>query len=342
MKYNKHHILLIAIIIIFSLIIIITSKLAKFNHIDEAKTPSGSSIMHGRLYEDVVESFEKNGFTNIKLEKIDDLIVGWLTKDGEVEKVLVGGDENYYPDQWVPANIEVVIYYHTFPVSENSSNSNKTETANNPTNNSDSVNITMPYSSKDYEFWLLEDVINNLNSLGFYNIQTVSCKPTDDNYALNIFDIQIATGLFSDDPWESGDKFASESKITIYYNEFPLLTVDNCPDLLTILTSSDISYTSFSKEYDDRYVKFDAHIVENISYMDETEHIIEVVGGNAPSNESDKSLGLKIRIGTRTWNNDVNTNHEENTNCTVIGKINSSWSEYYDMLYVEGLSLKPR
>ena len=152
MKYNKHHTLLIAIIIIFSLIIIITSKLAKFNHIDEAKTPSGSSIMHGRLYEDVVESFEKNGFTNIKLEKIDDLIVGWLTKDGEVEKVLVGGDENYYPDQWVPANIEVVIYYHTFPVSENSSNSNKTETANNPTNNSDSVNITIPYSSKDYEF----------------------------------------------------------------------------------------------------------------------------------------------------------------------------------------------
>jgi hypothetical protein len=32
-----------------------------------------------------------------------------------VEKVLVGGDENYSPDKWIPADTEVIIYYHTFP-----------------------------------------------------------------------------------------------------------------------------------------------------------------------------------------------------------------------------------
>ena len=84
-------------------------------HVGESKTPSGSKIMKGRDYQSVVETFEENGFTNIKLEKIDDLVTGWLTKDGEVEEVSVGGDFDYSPDKWVPSDIEVVVRYHTFP-----------------------------------------------------------------------------------------------------------------------------------------------------------------------------------------------------------------------------------
>lgn len=83
-------------------------------HIGEAKTPSGSSIQQGRNFLDVREDFEKHGFTNIKIEAIDDLIIGWLTEDGEVEKVSVNGDENYSADTWVAADVEVIIYYHTF------------------------------------------------------------------------------------------------------------------------------------------------------------------------------------------------------------------------------------
>lgn len=94
------------------------------DHIGEAKTPSGSSAMKGRDYERVVQNFQEKGFTNIRLEKIEDLITGWLTKDGEVEKVTVGGNKDYSPDKWLPADTEVIIYYHTFadgkvPESEN-------------------------------------------------------------------------------------------------------------------------------------------------------------------------------------------------------------------------------
>ncbi len=84
-------------------------------HIGEAKTPSGSSVQQGRNFLDVIEDFEKHGFTNIKTEAIDDLIFGWLTEDGEVEKVTVDGDEDYSADTWVAADVEVVIYYHTYP-----------------------------------------------------------------------------------------------------------------------------------------------------------------------------------------------------------------------------------
>jgi hypothetical protein len=89
------------------------------DHPGEAKTPSGSSVMAGRDYLEVLSTFTDKGFTNVKLEPIEDLITGWLTKDGEVEKVTVGDNENYSPDQWVPADSEVIIYYHTFPSDDN-------------------------------------------------------------------------------------------------------------------------------------------------------------------------------------------------------------------------------
>lgn len=95
----------------------------------EAKTPSGSTIMKGKDYQSVVETFEENGFTNIKLEKIEDLITGWLTKDGEVEDVSVGGDVEYSPDKWVKADTEVIIRYHTFSETENDTEIAKDNTA---------------------------------------------------------------------------------------------------------------------------------------------------------------------------------------------------------------------
>ena len=83
-------------------------------HEGEAKTPSGSSIQKGRDYQEVVNDFKEKGFKNIKTEKLEDLITGWLTKDGEVESVSVDGDIDYSPDDWYSNNVKVVITYHTF------------------------------------------------------------------------------------------------------------------------------------------------------------------------------------------------------------------------------------
>ena len=84
------------------------------NHVGEAKTPSGSSIQKGRNYQQVIDDFEKEGFTNIRLVELDDLITGWLTKEGEVESVSVDGDDDYSADTWYRNDVEVVISYHTF------------------------------------------------------------------------------------------------------------------------------------------------------------------------------------------------------------------------------------
>ena len=89
-------------------------------HEGEAKTPSGSSIQKGREYQDVINDFEGKGFTNIKTEVLDDLVTGWLVKDGEVESVSVDGDGDYSPDVWYPNDVGVIITYHTFPKKDNS------------------------------------------------------------------------------------------------------------------------------------------------------------------------------------------------------------------------------
>lgn len=99
----------------------------KESHEGEAKTPSASNVQKGRAYQDVVKDFEEKGFTNIQVEPIDDLITGWLTKDGEVEDVSVDGDVKYSSDRWYPNSVTVVIRYHTFPQKSNGDGNAETE-----------------------------------------------------------------------------------------------------------------------------------------------------------------------------------------------------------------------
>ncbi len=87
-------------------------------HEGEARTPSGSSAQKGRDHQEVYRAFEEKGFTNIRFEALDDLVFGWLTKDGEVESVSVDGDTGYSADKWYPVDVEVIITYHTFPDKE--------------------------------------------------------------------------------------------------------------------------------------------------------------------------------------------------------------------------------
>lgn len=105
--------LCMAIVMVFSI-----AGCSSEGHEGQAKTPSGSSVQHGRDYQEVYEQFEKKGFTNIQFEILDDLVTGWLTKDGEVESVSVDGDTGYSADKWYPADVEVIITYHTFPNKE--------------------------------------------------------------------------------------------------------------------------------------------------------------------------------------------------------------------------------
>ncbi len=134
-------------------------------HVGEAKTPSSSDSQKGKNYLEVIEIFEKQGFVNIKTETIDDLIIGWLTKDGEVESVAVDGDTDYKSDKWYPKETEVLILYHTFPEKDDEK-ANQNQDQNEPDNQEDDFNkIVAIYNSAIGK--MASDVRNELNEYDY-------------------------------------------------------------------------------------------------------------------------------------------------------------------------------
>lgn len=224
------------------------------------------------------------------------------------------------------------------------------ETAESEAAETPSNTIVMPNSTSDYigSEWTIETITEHFKELGFENICTVPCEPDDNNYEINIREMVIETGLFSTDPWEAGDEFSADAEITIYYNEFPLLTTENCSDLVTILMSKDMDYMSFADKYDGRYVEFEAYVTSHTTYDGGTSHIINVTGGDYDGTselghyDEEYNNGLVIRIGDRTMGNSIDESVEEGQNVTVSGKIDASWCVYYKQLYVECQSLSKR
>ena len=58
--------------------------------------------------------FLHQGFGTVKTVAIQDLKMGWLKIDGQVEKVLIDGFDCFKKDSLFPVDVEITIYYHTY------------------------------------------------------------------------------------------------------------------------------------------------------------------------------------------------------------------------------------
>ncbi|MGL4971649.1 MAG: DUF4839 domain-containing protein, partial [Culicoidibacterales bacterium] len=85
------------------------------NHENEAKLPVDASEYKNANYQDVITELEQAGFTNIEVEVIDDLITGWLTKDGEIEEISIDGNTTFSAGTYYAKDAKIIISYHTFP-----------------------------------------------------------------------------------------------------------------------------------------------------------------------------------------------------------------------------------
>ena len=65
-------------------------------------------------YSELKELLTDAGFTNIRFEKQEDLITGWIIKDGSVESVTINGESDFTDNTSYRIDAEVVIIYHTF------------------------------------------------------------------------------------------------------------------------------------------------------------------------------------------------------------------------------------
>lgn len=73
-----------------------------------------SKEVKGKNYSEIVDHFKQQGFTDIKTEKIEDLVTGWLTKDGEVENVTINGLSDFEKESIFEPDAKIVVFYHTF------------------------------------------------------------------------------------------------------------------------------------------------------------------------------------------------------------------------------------
>ena len=89
--------------------IIITYHLKK-----EITIPFAEKDLRKINYVDAGERLRELGFTEIYEKAIKDLIVGWVKKDGSVEKVTIGSMCPFRRNSVFPYDTKIVIEYHTF------------------------------------------------------------------------------------------------------------------------------------------------------------------------------------------------------------------------------------
>ncbi len=95
---------------------------------DIAVTVSDTELK-GENYEDVLKRLQVAGFKNIELRPMEDLVTGWVSDDGDVEKVSINGVTSFSKYDKFPASAEIIITYHSFDTKEDSSK-NKSENSN--------------------------------------------------------------------------------------------------------------------------------------------------------------------------------------------------------------------
>lgn len=126
--------------------------------------PISSSEIGSQNYKTLLSQFESAGFMNISTEKIEDLVTGWLTKDGEVEEIQIGEKTRFSKSDYFSPRTEVIIRYHTFPESiqsntpssfseksDSSTSSSQSQTTVKSSNSNEKTSRSVTYSTNDAE-----------------------------------------------------------------------------------------------------------------------------------------------------------------------------------------------
>lgn len=224
----------IACLLVLVLVLSLVACASDDNTDYEILVPKSSTDLESKDYKDVMTLLQVAGFTNIEVEVLDDLITGWLIKDGEVEKVSINGETDFYASSKYPYDSKIVITYHTFPsketeqVQETTATSEATEatkTTETPEVTESTVTSGVTEETTSFLAEPLDlNAINNTNSsesdaqfVGkFYRVTGIidqAMEPSDGFNALVIIEPEVmAKGMGSTLPleinvWLTADEF---------------------------------------------------------------------------------------------------------------------------------------
>lgn len=130
---------------------------------DEVQMPMSDYYYTGKDFTIIVKQLEELGFNNITTQVVKDIVTGFLVKDGEVEEVIINGNNNFEENEIFKKDAEVIVVYHTYTDAAREaleekerikSNKNNKETIT-PENSADLRNLfnagSLYYSEEDWE-----------------------------------------------------------------------------------------------------------------------------------------------------------------------------------------------
>ena len=83
-------------------------------HPNQLRVPNSSKNYIGKQYVDVINEFQKAGFTHIEQEEQRKSKKGLLSKNGNVASVSVNGQTQFIKDEWFDEKSIIKIIYHTY------------------------------------------------------------------------------------------------------------------------------------------------------------------------------------------------------------------------------------
>ena len=78
----------------------------------KSRIPCSESSFKGKQYDSVIADLGQAGFTNISSEILYDVFFGIITKEGEVESVVIDGNKDYHKGDIVDSDIPIIVTYH--------------------------------------------------------------------------------------------------------------------------------------------------------------------------------------------------------------------------------------
>jgi hypothetical protein len=113
-KLRNVTLFIVATVILLSVLRVFYVQFKRTTGYNEIRVPSSAKEIKGKNYQDVMTQLQTAGFTNIETDVMADLVTGWLTKDGEIERVSVNGNADFSSGSKFPVEAKIVITYHTF------------------------------------------------------------------------------------------------------------------------------------------------------------------------------------------------------------------------------------
>ena len=242
-------VLLIFFIILFSFMLIFFLFMRSNRKTEEEERKNKVRILHsasyytGENYEVIIEELKATGFNNIETYPLGDLKIGLISKENDVDKISINGNDSFKEGGYYEGDSLIKIYYHSYPDKESKDNANNSSLQENNANisepDSNPNNVSMPYSVDGFKGKDYSVVINDLKDAGFTNIELSPIPDLVTGWVTKDGEVE-SVSVDGNSDFSKGDRFSKDSKIRVDYHTFE----DNVDERIKVPNS----YYSYSGE----------------------------------------------------------------------------------------------